>query len=40
MIENVIGTFQLPLGLGLNFLINGKDYVVPMAVEEAIIVAS
>src|SRR5690606_36841744 len=40
MIENVIGTFQLPLGLGLNFLINGKDYVVPMAVEEASIVAS
>jgi len=40
MIENVIGTFQLPLGLGLNFLINGKEYVVPMAVEEASIVAS
>src|SRR5690625_2020541 len=40
MIENVIGTFSLPLGLGLNFLINGKDYVVPMAVEEPSIVAS
>ncbi|RDW14977.1 hydroxymethylglutaryl-CoA reductase, degradative [Oceanobacillus chungangensis] len=40
MIENVIGTFQLPLGLGLNFLINGKDYVVPMAIEEASVVAS
>ncbi|WP_085993615.1 hydroxymethylglutaryl-CoA reductase, degradative [Oceanobacillus senegalensis] len=40
MIENVIGTFQLPLGLGLNFLINGKDYAVPMAIEEASVVAS
>lgn len=40
MIENVIGTFSLPLGLGLNFLIDGKDYVVPMAVEEPSIVAS
>lgn len=40
MIENVIGTFELPLGLGLNFLINGKEYVVPMAIEEASVVAS
>lgn len=40
MIENVIGTFALPLGLGLNFLIDGKDYVVPMAVEEPSIIAS
>ncbi|WP_249871568.1 hydroxymethylglutaryl-CoA reductase, degradative [Oceanobacillus saliphilus] len=40
MIENVIGTFQLPLGLGLNFLINGKEYVIPMAIEEASVVAS
>lgn len=40
MIENVIGTFSLPLGLGLNFLINEKEYVIPMAVEEASVVAS
>ncbi|MFS0674927.1 hydroxymethylglutaryl-CoA reductase, degradative [Ornithinibacillus sp. 179-J 7C1 HS] len=40
MIENVIGTFPLPLGLGLNFLINGKDYIIPMVVEEPSIVAS
>jgi hydroxymethylglutaryl-CoA reductase len=40
MIENVIGTFPLPLGLGLNFLINGKEYTIPMAVEEPSIVAS
>lgn len=40
MIENVIGTFPLPLGLGLNFLINGKEYVVPMVIEEPSVVAS
>lgn len=40
MIENVVGTFGLPLGLGLNFLVNGKDYLIPMAVEEPSIVAS
>lgn len=40
MIENTIGTFSLPLGLGLNFLINGRDYTVPMAIEEASVVAS
>ncbi len=40
IIENVIGTFALPMGLGLNFLINGKDYIVPMAVEEPSIVAA
>lgn len=40
MIENVVGTFALPLGLGLNFLIDGKDYMIPMAVEEPSIVAS
>ena len=39
MIENVIGVFGLPLGLGLNFLINGTDYVVPLVVEEPSIVA-
>src|SRR5699024_12010217 len=40
MIENVIGTYPLPLGLGLNFLINGDEYAVPMAVEEPSILAS
>ncbi len=39
MIENVIGTFALPLGLALNFLVNGRDVIVPMAVEEPSIVA-
>lgn len=40
MIENVVGVMGLPVGLGLNFMINGKDYVVPMAVEEPSIVAA
>lgn len=40
MIENVIGTFQLPMGIGLNFLINGKDYLIPMVIEEPSVVAA
>lgn len=39
MIENVVGVFGLPMGLGLNFLINGNDYVIPLVVEEPSIVA-
>jgi hydroxymethylglutaryl-CoA reductase len=40
MIENVIGTHALPLGVGLNFHVNGRDYLVPMAVEEPSVVAA
>ena len=39
MIENVIGVLGLPLGVALNFLVNGKDYIVPLSVEEPSIVA-
>jgi len=39
MIENVIGTFSLPVGIALNFQVNGCDVLVPMAVEEPSIVA-
>ncbi|MEQ8485723.1 MAG: hydroxymethylglutaryl-CoA reductase, degradative [Pseudomonadales bacterium] len=39
MIENVVGVFGLPLGYALNFLINGRDYVIPLVVEEPSIVA-
>ncbi len=39
MIENVLGVFGLPMGVALNFLINGRDYVVPLVVEEPSIVA-
>ena len=40
MIENTVGTFSLPLGLGLNMQVNGRDYLVPMAVEEPSVVAA
>ena len=39
MIENVIGMHSLPLGIGLNFQVNGKDVLVPMAIEEPSVVA-
>jgi hydroxymethylglutaryl-CoA reductase len=39
MIENVIGTHALPLGIALNFLVNGRDVLVPMAIEEPSVVA-
>ena len=39
MIENVVGLYALPLGIGLNFLVNGRDVLVPMAVEEPSVVA-
>jgi hydroxymethylglutaryl-CoA reductase len=40
MIENVVGTMALPLGIAMNFQINGKDYLVPMAIEEPSVVAA
>ncbi len=40
MIENALGTFELPLGVAVNFLINDKEYLVPMAVEEPSVLAA
>lgn len=40
MIENVIGKFEIPLGVATNFTVNGRDYLVPMAVEEPSVVAA
>ncbi len=40
MIENVIGRYCLPLGIGANFKINDRDYLVPMVVEEPSVVAA
>lgn len=40
MIENVIGTIQLPIGIAMNFLVNEKEYLVPMAIEEPSVVAA
>ena len=39
MIENVVGKFNLPIGIAVNFKVNGKDVLVPMVVEEPSIVA-
>jgi hydroxymethylglutaryl-CoA reductase len=40
MIENVVGTHALPLGIAPNFVVNGRDYLVPMAIEEPSVVAA
>lgn len=40
MIENAIGVYALPLGIATNFLVNGKDYLVPMVIEEPSVVAA
>ena len=40
MIENAIGVLGLPVGLGLNFCVNGEDVLVPMAVEEPSVIAA
>jgi hydroxymethylglutaryl-CoA reductase len=40
MIENVVGCFALPLGIATNFQVNGRDVLVPMAIEEPSVVAA
>ncbi|MBC1698447.1 hydroxymethylglutaryl-CoA reductase, degradative [Listeria welshimeri] len=40
MIENTVGIYSLPLGLGMNMLLNDKKYIVPMAMEEPSVVAA
>ena len=40
LIENVIGSYQLPFGLAFNFKINSKDYIIPMVIEEPSVVAA
>jgi hydroxymethylglutaryl-CoA reductase len=40
MIENAVGVMSVPLGVAVNFLINGKDYLIPMAVEETSVIAA
>ncbi len=40
MVENCIGKVSLPLGLGLNFIINGEPYQIPMCVEEPSVIAA
>lgn len=40
MVENFVGTLPVPVGVATNFLINGKDYLVPMATEEPSVIAA
>lgn len=40
MVENVIGRFALPMGVAMNFIINGKDVVIPMVTEEPSVIAA
>jgi len=40
MIENVLGAIQIPVGLATNFIINGKEMLIPMAIEEPSVVAA
>ena len=40
LIENVVGSYQLPMGLAFNFKINNKDYIIPMVIEEPSVVAA
>src|SRR5437667_9931220 len=40
MIENVVGVLPVPLGIAVNFLVNDKDYLIPMAIEQPSVVAA
>ncbi len=40
MVENVIGVMEVPMGVAVNFLINGTDYLIPMAIEEPSVIAA
>ena len=40
MVENAIGTFSFPLGIATNFVINGKEYIIPMVIEEPSVIAA
>ena len=40
LIENVVGSYQLPFGLAFNFKINNRDFIIPMVIEEPSVVAA
>ena len=40
LVENVVGTFTLPLGVAMNFKIDNQDYVIPFVTEESSVVAA
>ena len=39
MVENAVGIFALPIGIGLNFVVNSREVLVPMAIEEPSVIA-
>jgi len=39
MVENAVGTYNLPLGIGLNFVVNGREVLIPMTIEEPSVIA-
>jgi hydroxymethylglutaryl-CoA reductase len=40
MVENLIGIMEVPMGVAVNFMINGRDYLIPMAIEEPSVIAA
>ena len=40
IIENVVGSYNLPIGIACNFRINNKDYLIPMVIEEPSVIAA
>ncbi|GAB4549254.1 MAG: hydroxymethylglutaryl-CoA reductase, degradative [Anaerolineae bacterium] len=40
MVENALGVYALPIGIATNFQINGRDYLIPMVVEEPSVIAA
>jgi len=40
LVENVIGSYQLPMGIACNFKVNNKDYLIPMVIEEPSVIAA
>src|SRR5660397_51594 len=40
MVENLIGVMEVPMGVAVNFRINGRDYLIPMAIEEPSVIAA
>jgi len=39
MVENVVGLYSLPLGIAQNFVVNGREVLVPMVIEEPSVIA-
>lgn len=40
MVENAIGSMSIPMGIATNFVVNGKEVLIPMAIEEPSVIAA